>query len=220
MQILLSIILTVPFLACSYRQGNTTIATTKIDTFRKHDTSQFSPENNLRDWQQGFGLTHNPDKDSIWFKPVSYYLSDKACSKLASDFYYGRKSPADDDITDELLKLASIDNKKLRPFYRWCLNKTIIIQDGALAEHTGVPARQYAEKFPIEFFAYMDIDTTGEKLSDWIASISYSGFYDLDDSRKPKEIQQKMAHTMKSHCKDCDEKTISRIDKFTNDCFN
>ena len=75
-----------------------------------------------------------------------------------------------------MLSLVTTNDNNLRPFYRWCLNKTIQIEDGALAEYTGIPARQYAEKFPKEFFEYMDYDTTKEKYGDWVGSISYSGY--------------------------------------------
>jgi len=222
MSTFLSIILMLFLLACNNGQRNEkpNSSYTRIDTLIKHDTVYIYPTGSKRDWQEGFGLTHEPDKDSIWYKPVSYYLSDNECSGLAYEFYYGRLRPSDDGITDELLKLATTENKKLRPFYRWCLNKTIVIQDGALVEHTGVPARKYAEKFPKEFFDYMDSDTTGERLNDWISTISYSGFYESDDYEKGKEIQQKMAKKMKSNCRNCDDKTMKRIDKFTKDCFH
>ena len=159
------LIITFTLFACNSSPASHKIIQTKTDTIIKHDTIIANLNN--RNWQADFGLTHDPEKDSIWFKPVSYYLNDKNCSGLASDFYYGILRPSDDGTTDELLKLATSDNNKLRPFYRWCLNKTIIIQDGALGEHTGVPARKYAEKFPQEFFSYMDIDTSGEKYNEW-----------------------------------------------------
>jgi len=218
----LSIIVTVSVLSCRDRHSTEkeNSITPKIVASLEPDTSHIKSKTNDRDWQEGFNLSHDPDRDSIWFKPVSYYLSDNNCSELASDFYYGRLKPNDDTTTDELLVLALTDNKKLRPFYRWCLNKTIAIQDGALGEHTGVPARKYAEKFPEEFFEYMEIDTSGEKLNSWISSIAYSGFYDQDDYKKGKEIQQRMAQTMKKNCPKCDEEMIRRIEKFTNDCFN
>lgn len=220
MKTLLLITSTLSFSACNLQSNKKTNSNnTEIDTLLKRDTVHVYQKSNERDWQEGFGLTHDPDKDSIWYKPSSYYLSDKECSGLASDFYYGRLRPSDNGVTDELLKLATTDNKKLRPFYRWCLNKTIVIEDGALAEHTDVPARKYAEKFPNEFFNYVDIDTSGEKLKDWVGSISYSGFYDQDDYERPNEIQQRMAKTMKSNCKDCNDQIIRRIDKFTKDCF-
>jgi hypothetical protein len=221
MKPLLLTLLAVSTFACSQRQAETKAVAdekTRSDTLIKQDT--VIVPNQERDWQEGFGLTHDPEKDSIWFKPVSYYISNKECSPLAIDFYYGRLRPGDDDLTDELLKLATTDNERLRPFYRWCLNKTIIVQDGALGEHTGIPARRYAEKFPKEFFEYMNIDTSGEKYNDWAGSIEYSGFYDIDDYRKPKEIQVRMANTMKANCKNCDDKTITRIEKFAKECFN
>lgn len=206
--------------ACKNRQADTNAISNnaEADTILKHDTIFIDRNNN--DWQKDFNLTHDPTKDTIWYKPVQYYLEDKDCSGLAIDFYYGRLRPSDDGVTDELLKLAITDNKKLRPFYRWCLNMTIAIEDGALGEHTGIPARKYAERYPQEFLEYMDIDTSGQKLNSWVSSISYSGFYDEDDYKNPKLIQQKMAKTMKLNCKNCEDKIIKRIDKFVKDCFN
>ncbi len=189
---------------------------TTSDTIIKHDTVYY---NNNRDWQKGFDLTHNPEEDSVWNKPVSYYIFDKDCSGLASDFYYGELRPSDNGMTEELLNLVTTDNNKLRPFYRWCLNKTIQIQDGALGEYTGVPARHYAEKFPKEFFEYMDYDKTGDKYLDWVNSILYSGFYDQDDYKKPQDIRKRMSQAMKKNCKDCSEQLKERIDKFVKDCF-
>ena len=175
--------------------------------------------NNSKNWQAGFGLSHDPDKDSIWNKPVSYYLSNKECSGLAADFYYGLLRPSDNGTTDELLKLATTNNKDLRPFYRWCLNKTIEIQDGALGEHTGIPARRYAEKFPKEFFEYMDIDSSGFKYNVWVDAIKYSGFYEGDNFDKPSEVRAKMAESMKKNCIDCNASMPGRIEKLALDCF-
>jgi hypothetical protein len=188
------------------------------DTIIVHDT--VFTDNPSDNWQQNFDLTHQPDEDSVWFKPVSYYLNNPDCSGLASDFYYGSLRPRDDGTTDELLKLATVNDNRLRPFYRWCLNLTIIIQDGGLAEHTGFPARKYAEKFPEEFFHYMDADSTKARYEDWVSAISYSGFYRKEDYRKPLEISKRFASVMKSNCKGCDEKTLTRIDKFAKECFN
>ena len=192
--------------------------TIKVDTFIIHDTIYIGEDNNP-DWQSGFNLTHEPDKDSSWGKPASYYLNDKECVSIAFEFYHGYFRPSDNGATDELSEYASTDNNKLRPFYRWCLNMTIQISDGALGEHVGVPARRYAEKFPKEFFQYMDYDTTGEKYKDWIGAISYSGFYDGDDYTKPKEIRDRLIAKMKKNCINCSDKIRMRIDKFAKDCF-
>ena len=175
--------------------------------------------NKVSDWQEGFELTHNVDKDSIWNEPVRFYLDNKLCNLIAKDFYYGKYRPTDDPKTAELLSLITTDNNDLRPFYRWILNKTILIQDGALAEYTGVPARKYAEKFPKEFFEYMDYDKSGEKYLDWTNAIQYSGFYDVDDFKNSKRIRDNLVKTMNSNCVNCDKKMIGRIEKFSKDCF-
>jgi hypothetical protein len=170
--------------------------------------------------QQGFGLTHDPEVDSIWGKSVKFYINNPKCSPIAIDFYQGQYRPTDNNTTAALLSLVTTNDNELRPFYRWCLNKTIQIQDGALAEYTGVPARQYAEKFPKEFFEYMEYDTTGDKYADWVNAILYSGFYDQDDYKKTQDIRKRMTQTMNGNCKNCSEQLKERIDKFAADCFS
>ena len=186
------------------------------DTIVKHDTAFLGNGDN---WQKGFGLTNNPDKDSIWGKPIRYYINNPKCSPIAKDFYSGQFRPTDNETTSALLSLATTRYNELRPFYRWCLNKTILIQDGALAEYTGVPARHYAEQFPKEFFEYMDFDTTGQKYSDWVSSISYSGYYDNEDYKRPEKIRENLIKLMSENCKHCDNKTLKRIEQFAKDCF-
>lgn len=171
------------------------------------------------DWQKDFGLTHNIDKDSIWNKPVRFYVDNPNCDKTAIAFYFGKFKPEDTPETSRILQLLISDDNNLRPFYRWVLNKIILIQDGALGEYTGVPARKYAEKFPNEFFEYMDIDPSGEKYSDWYNSILYSGFYENEGIQKKEMIRQNLIKTMKSNCKNCNENMNKRIEKFALDCF-
>lgn len=189
------------------------------DSIFIHDTVYINNES-YGEWQRDSNLTHDPDKDSIWGKPVRYYIEDQNCNVNAIDFYNGSLRPTDNYTTTELLKLAYTDNNKLRPFYRWCLNKTIQIQDGALGEYTGEPARRYAEKFPKEFFEYMDFDTSESKYQEWVSSIEYSGFYEKEDFTNPKKISLEFANKMKLNCKNCNEELLKRIDKFAKECFD
>jgi hypothetical protein len=203
--------------ACRENQQKTSISTqNKTDILVKKDSTYLNDKN---DWQSGFGLTHNTELDTIWTKPVKYYFENPKCSQLARDFYSGKFRPTDNDSTKELLSLVTTENIELRPFYRWCLNKTIQIQDGALAEYTGSPARQYVEKYPREFFEYMDIDTTSGKYHDWTSSISYSGFYDEDDYKKPNEIKDRMTKKITKNFKNLDTNFEKRITKLVEDCF-
>lgn len=204
--------------ACSDRKSGSVavINNSHSDTIIKHDTVYID---NQKNWQKGFGLTNDPETDSVWRKPVKFYIDNPKCSPIAIDFYLGQFRPTDNNTTAALLELVTTDDNNLRPFYRWCLNKTLQIQDGALGEYTGVPARQYAEKFPTEFFEYMDYDTSGDKYLDWVNSILYSGFYLTDDYKKPKEIRNRMSNTMKRNCKNCNESITKRIDKLAMDCF-
>lgn len=204
--------------SCSDRHDNNAAIQNSLhaDTTVKHDTIFVNYEN---DWQQGFGLTHDPEVDSIWFKPVKFYVDNPKCSPIAIDFYLGQFRPTDNNTTSALLKLATTEDNNLRPFYRWCLNKTIEIQDGALAEYTGVPARLYAEKYPKEFFQYMDFDTSLGKYKDWVGSIAYSGFYDNEDYKKTVLIRQRLTTIMNKNCTNCSIELQQRIDKFAKDCF-
>ncbi len=211
----LSIILVLS--ACTDHQSQSTKTNAPIvkDAVIKPD-SLLSP---INDWQQGFGLTHDPTVDSIWGKPVTFYIDNPNCSPTAKDFYTGKFRPGDNPETETLLAFVTTNDNTLRPFYRWCLSKTIQIQDGALSEYTGVPARQYAEKFPNEFFTYMDFDTTGAKYLDWVNAIIYSDFYDYEDFKNPSDMRKRLTETMKVNCKDCGEQLKKRIDQFAMDCF-
>ena len=218
MNFLQSTFIILVFVACSNTQKNKSIHTTaQVETKQAYDTIVQTKKENF--WQDGFGLSHNPDKDTIWNKSVSYYLSNDDCSGLAKDFYYGQLKPSDNGMTKELLKLVTTDNEELRPFYRWCLDKTILIQDGALGEYTGNPARKYIEKFPKEFFDYMDTDTTHSRYADWIAAIEYSGFY-KEENYNGKEAEVNMKNAMNQNCKNCNKEIVRRIEVFANECFN
>jgi len=179
-----------------------------------------SNKKEVKTWQDDFGLTHSIDLDSIWKKPVRYYITNKNCDSTAVKFYLGVYKPKDEAETERLLNLVITENDSLRPFYRWILDKTILIQDGALAEYTGVPARKYAEKFPKEFFEYMDYDKSGGKYSNWSNSIGYSGFYDSENVEKPERIKHNLIKIMTVNCKNCDEEYKKKITKLANDCFS
>jgi hypothetical protein len=205
-------------IACNGEHSDHLFSERKLqpDTIIIHDTIYV---NNQNDWQQGFGLTHESEIDSVWGKPVKFYIKNPKCSPTAIDFYLGEFRPTDNNTTSALLKLVTTDDNNLRPFYRWCLNKTIQIQDGALAEYTGLAARQYAEKFPKEFFEYIDSDTNLSKYNAWVGAIRYSGFYDNENYKNTFAIRRKMIDRMKQNCKNCSLELQIRIDSFAKDCF-
>ena len=213
----ISILFIVFLFACNSQNMSSVGNSRKVDTVFVHDTVYYD---RLSNWQDSFGLTHNPSLDSVWKQPMTYYLNNPKCDPVAIDFYFGAFRPSDDYTTAYLLSLATTDNNSLRPFYRWILNKTIIIQDGALGEYTGVPARLYAEKFPAEFFEYMDSDTSGQKYLDWVGSVSYSGYLENEDYRNVKELRNSLIRQMKRNCTKCSMEIRARIDTFANDCFN
>jgi hypothetical protein len=170
-------------------------------------------------WKLDFKLTHDPNVDSIWLKPVSYYLNNPKCDPSAKDFYLGVFRPSDNYTTAHLLSLITTGDSTLRPFYRWILNKIIIIQDGALGEYTGIPARLYAEKFPNEFFQYLDVDTSGERYQMWTSAISYSGFKESEDFKNTKENRSNLIKEMTGNCINCPSDMKKRIKVFAKDCI-
>ncbi|WP_312173642.1 hypothetical protein [Chryseobacterium sp.] len=189
---------------------------------KENDKTLFSNIKSIEEvktWQDDFGLTHNIDLDSIWGKPLRYYVTNKNCDSTALKFYLGVYRPSDEPETERLLNLATTKNDSLRPFYRWILNKTILIQDGALAEYTGVPARKYVETFPKEFFDFMDSDKSGKIYANWYSAISYSGFYNSDDYKNLNEIKENIIKTMMQNCENCNKVYKARIVKLVNDCF-
>lgn len=179
------------------------------DTVVIRDTLvKYSPQ----DWQIGFGLSHDAQLDTIWGKAVDFYISDPECDALAFDFYYGSFKPADNASTAELLELSLTKNEKLRPFYRWCLDKTIEVADGALAEYPGEPARKYAEKYPAEFFEFIDANKNGNTYYNWVEIIKYSGLYEYKYDKET--AYEQIKSRMKSNCKQCGSKMLERIDEF------
>lgn len=183
-------------------------------------SSNDKPIEEVKTRQDDFGLTHNIDLDSIWGKPLRYYVTNKECDSTALKFYLGVYRPADEQETERLLSLVTTENDSLRPFYRWVLDKTILIQDGALAEYTGVPARKYSETFPKEFFDFMDSDKSGKTYANWTAAISYSGFYNRDDYKNSIKIKENIVEKMTQNCENCNKVYKARIVKLANDCFS
>lgn len=166
-------------------------------------------------WRDRFNGQLYPLPDTIGSKPVAFYLQHPKVSPLAKALYTAHFRPTDNDSTVQLLALTTTDNKEIRPFYRWCLDFTIAISDGALGEYPGTPALAYASKFPQEFFAYMDKDKTGERYRRWVEIIAYSG---LNDYNKPaSKIQRAIISKMTKRCLICDPKTAKRIVDFASD---
>ena len=156
-----------------------------------------------------------PLPDSIGNKPVSFYLDNAKVADISKAFYRAHFRPADNDSTIQLLSYVTINDSMLRPFYRWCLDFTIMISDGALAEYPGEPALAYATKFPEEFFSYMDSDKSGKRYKQWTEIIAYSGLSDYN--KKEVEIQNELVNNMKTNCYMCSGETKNRIAAFAQD---
>ena len=153
--------------------------------------------------------------DTIGGKPVSFYLDNPKVASIAKSLYKGQFRPEDNDTTTQLLALVVTDDSIIRPFYRWCLDFTIQISDGALAEYPGEPALKYATKFPKEFFAYMDKNAAGHRYNQWTEIIAYSGLNDY--TKKATEIKKEITSKMISNCKSCNSDIKERIMTFAKD---
>ena len=156
-----------------------------------------------------------PLPDSIGNRPVSFYLEDSGVATIAKEFYKGQFRPEDNDTTAYLLSLVTTNDSTIRPFYRWCLDFTIQISDGALAEYPGKPALQYAIKFPLEFYSYMNKDNSGQRYKLWTGIISYSGLYDY--TQKKYTIRYLIEYQMLVNCKECPADVVQFIKAFTED---
>ena len=218
--ILLITLITV--LACSPKaeqdKKKNRISGVELDTIVMTDTvylrdTVYLPNKGM--WQQFFAITNQPNTDSIWGQPVSYYISDPDCHPLAFDFYYGTFRPGDNASTAYLLSLVTTENDKLRPYYRWCLEKTIQIADGALGEYPGEPALDYAERYPAEFMEYVQYHQDTGVYWDWVGIISYSGLhkYKYDDELALIGIVEEM----KENCQACPDSLDMRFEQFAKD---
>ncbi|MBK7375592.1 MAG: hypothetical protein IPJ02_08560 [Chitinophagaceae bacterium] len=153
--------------------------------------------------------------DTISGRPVSFYLDNPKVATIAKAFFKGQFRPTDNDSTTQLLSYATTTDSILRPFYRWCLDFTISISDGALGEYPGISALAYATKFPKEFFAYMDKDTSGQRYKQWTEIIAYSGLPNY--GKKESDIESDIISKMHNNCYFCVDDTKSRIVTFARD---
>lgn len=169
-------------------------------------------------WTDRLNGKQYPLPDFVGGKPVSFYLYNANIASIAKAFYRSQFRPGDNDSTTQLLSYVTTADSTIRPFYRWCLDFTITISDGALGEYPGDPALQYATKFPAEFFKYMDEDRSGERYKRWTEIIAYSG---LNDYSKPEsEIQKEIINSLQQNCVSCSDDIKSRIKIFAEDITN
>ena len=150
--------------------------------------------------------------DSIGGKPVSFYLNNPNIDPIAKALYRGQFRPTDNDSTTALLTNVTTSDNTLRPFYRWCLDFTISISDGALAEYPGKPALKYALAFPKEFLNYINKDISGRRFARWTSIIAYSGLEDYN--RNKFEVEKEIVSKMISKCPSCEEEEKEQIKKF------
>lgn len=166
-------------------------------------------------WADRFGIIRHPETDTIGNKPAKFYLKNQRVAQIAKDFYMGRFNPKDNDSTTYLLSLAT-KNNLYRPFYRWCLDQTIIIADGALGEYPGKPALEYAMRYPNEFFAYMDKDKSRKRYKRWVEIISYSGLLNYN-TENPITLKKILIRQLNVNCNNCSMADKRKINKLAYD---
>ena len=172
-------------------------------------------ETNLMVWKDKLNGKDYPLPDSIGGKSAEFYLYNPKVAEITKAFYKGKFRPTDNDLTTLLLSYVTTPDSILRPFYRWSLDFTINISDGALGEYPGAPAFAYAKKYPNEFFQYMDIDPSGERYKKWVSIIGYSGI--TYSEKKNSEIESEIIKPMMKNCEFCNESTLKRISIFAKD---
>jgi hypothetical protein len=178
-------------------------------------TDDSTKKESKRIWTDRLNGQQYPLPDSINGKPVSFYINHPKVALIAKALYKGQFRPGDNDSTTELLSYITTEDSTIRPFYRWCLDFTISISDGALGEYPGSPALDYAMKYPKEFFDYMDKDVSGQRYKKWTEIIVYSGLPDY--TKKPEEIEKGLINNINKSCYSCDVGTISLISAFAKD---
>jgi len=202
------------FISCN--SNSPTNQTSKVDSITNNKASIVDTIPRSKNvWVDRLNGSIYPLPDTIGGKPVSFYLDNPKVADIAKAFYKGQYRPTDNDSTMQLLSYVTTSDSSIRPFYRWCLDFTITISDGALGEYPGVPALAYATKFPKEFFDYMDKDNSGQRYKQWTEIIAYSGLNSYD--KKKSEIETEIITKMYNNCYFCSGDTKSRTATFAKD---
>jgi hypothetical protein len=181
----------------------------------KWPTQPTPQQSSKRFWHDRLTGRRYPLPDSIGGRPVASYLADARVSGLAKALYTGHFRPSDTDSTARLLALATTTNKKIRPFYRWCLEFTILLSDGALGDYAGKPALAYAIRYPQEFFVYMSKDASGQRYTRWVELMAYSGLTDYYTSAVT--IKKELVAQLRANCQRCSPRTDKRINALAAD---
>jgi len=204
------------FIIASCNDSTSTNQVASVDSSKTKLPDTIIKSKNI--WLDRLNGSKYPLPDTIGGRPVSFYLDNPKVANITKAFYKGQFRPTDNDSTIQLLSYVTTNDSILRPFYRWCLDFTISISDGALGEYPGIPALAYATKFPKEFLDYMDKDTSGQRYKQWTEIIAYSG---LDNyNRKESEIESDIISKMHNNCYFCGGDTKSRIVTFAKDITN
>jgi hypothetical protein len=197
----------------SCNNSTSTNQAVSVDSSKTNSSDTVTKSKNV--WLDRLNNATYPLPDTIGGRPVNFYLDNPKVAAITKAFYKGLFRPTDNDSTTQLLSYVTTTDSIVRPFYRWCLDFTISISDGALGEYPGKPALAYATKFPKEFFDYMDKDTSGQRYKQWTEIIAYSGLANYD--RKESEIESDIISKMHNNCYFCSGDTKSRIVTFARD---
>lgn len=176
-------------------------------------TSNINETGNSNIWKDRLTNVEYPLPDTIAGEAVSFYLQNPKINQIAKAFFEGKYRPSDNDSTELMFSDITTPDSKLRPFYRWCLDFTISISDGALGEYLGIPAFDYARMYPQEFFEFIDKDKSGQRYQQWIEMIAYSGLNNYDDEFPA----DKIIGEIESNCLNCNQVIKERISYFIKD---
>ena len=94
-------------------------------------------------------------KGQTFTKPDNY-LSLPGISKAAKDYYSGKFKASDDSKTLSILDSLRTRNSATRPFYLYLIARLSEKTDGALSESLGLTLKEFLEKSPNDFIAFLN----------------------------------------------------------------
>ena len=108
-------------------------------------------------------------------------LSLKQVSPLVSDYYFGRITATDDDLTERLLDVLTTkqENNGVRALHFFLFNKILMSSDGALSEMLGPYAFKVVCEDPEYILSFLRRDKSLEEC--YVSSIGFELYLDRDN---------------------------------------
>ena len=130
-------------------------------------------------------LGNQPNNPVYWVELTAEeretVLSLKQVSPLVSDYYFGRITATDDDLTERLLDVLTTkqENNGVRALHFFLFNKILMSSDGALSEMLGPYAFKMVCEDPEYILSFLRRDKSLEEC--YISSIGFELYLDRDN---------------------------------------